>query len=106
MAVAFYISILLPISLVDVVLSRTPLSFLTPILQVVHEVKEVFADYFAINAHLFSLGLIGAVAQNLSQWNEGVFQRTLAGLMSVLLSLKKKPLIRYVRYVCLSMLLE
>lgn len=64
--------------------------------EVVHEVKEVYADYLAINQHLFSFGVVGCVShENPTTWNRDAFQRTSAALTSVLLSLKKKPLIRF-----------
>ncbi|KAH6893606.1 glucose inhibited division protein A-domain-containing protein [Thelonectria olida] len=67
--------------------------------EVVKAVQEHFADYIVINPDLFSLSL------NLPQhriwagspdtWNPDSLQRCAEGLIAVLLSLKKKPLIRY-----------
>ncbi|XP_043264746.1 vacuolar protein sorting-associated protein 45 isoform X1 [Colletes gigas] len=61
--------------------------------EVVKEVHEYYADYLAISPHLFSLG-IKACSQGLS-WNPVHLHRTLLGIISVLLSIKKCPYIRY-----------
>lgn len=61
--------------------------------EVVREVQEFYGDYIAVNPHLFSLNLVGC-CQNLS-WSPPVLSRTIQGLTSVLLSLKKCPMIRY-----------
>ncbi|XP_043277954.1 vacuolar protein sorting-associated protein 45 [Venturia canescens] len=61
--------------------------------EVVREVHEYYADYLAINPHLFSLGITGC-ADGLS-WNPTHLHRTCQGIISVLLSLKKCPYIRY-----------
>ncbi|KAK2579234.1 hypothetical protein KPH14_008203 [Odynerus spinipes] len=61
--------------------------------EVVREVHEYYADYLAISPHLFSLG-IPACSQGLT-WNMEHLQRTVQGITSVLLSLKKCPYIRY-----------
>ena len=61
--------------------------------EVVKEVHEYYADYLAISPHLFSLGIIGC-SQGLL-WNPIHLHRTLLGIISVLLSVKKCPYIRY-----------
>ncbi|XP_059149023.1 vacuolar protein sorting-associated protein 45-like [Physella acuta] len=61
--------------------------------EVVREVQEFYGDYIAVNPHLFSLNLTGC-CQNLA-WSPPVLSRTIQGLASVLLSLKKCPMIRY-----------
>ncbi|XP_046584204.1 LOW QUALITY PROTEIN: vacuolar protein sorting-associated protein 45-like [Haliotis rubra] len=61
--------------------------------EVVREVQEFFGDYIAVNPHLFSLNLSG-VCQSLT-WAPHALQRTVQGLTSVLLSLKKCPMIRF-----------
>lgn len=61
--------------------------------EVVREVQEFYADYLAVSPHLFSLGIPSAY-QGLS-WNPGHLQRSVQGITSVLLSLKKSPVIRY-----------
>ncbi|KAI7906640.1 Sec1-like protein [Cokeromyces recurvatus] len=67
--------------------------------EVIREIQEYYGDYLAINPDLFSLGqdpecLFGS---NISSWDANTFEQTVKGLCSVLLSLKKKPLIRYER---------
>ncbi|XP_012532366.1 vacuolar protein sorting-associated protein 45 [Monomorium pharaonis] len=61
--------------------------------EVVREVHEYYADYLAINPHLFSLG-INACSEGLT-WDPVHLHRTVQGITSVLLSLKKCPYIRY-----------
>jgi vacuolar protein sorting-associated protein 45 len=69
--------------------------------EVVKLVQEHFADYVVINSDLFSLGL--AIPQQRvwggtsDSWNPDALQRSSEGLIAVLLSLKKKPLIRYAK---------
>ncbi|XP_076298221.1 vacuolar protein sorting 45 [Lasioglossum baleicum] len=61
--------------------------------EVVKEVHEYYADYLAISPHLFSLGITGC-SQGLL-WNPVHLHRTILGIISVLLSIKKCPYIRY-----------
>ncbi|CAG8475057.1 3843_t:CDS:10 [Funneliformis mosseae] len=67
--------------------------------EVVREVQEYFADYCAINPDFFSLNLslqqhrLYDDSQN--KWDSKTFRRVVEGVLAVLLSLKKKPLIRY-----------
>lgn len=61
--------------------------------EVVREVQEFYGDYIAVNPHLFSLNIVGC-SQNLG-WIPTHLSRTVQGLTSVLLSLKKCPMIRY-----------
>ncbi|KAI2471703.1 Sec1-like protein [Annulohypoxylon bovei var. microspora] len=69
--------------------------------EVVKQVQEHFADYLVVNPDLFSLNLtlpqqrIWSGSPDL--WNPDSLQRTTDGLIAILLSLKKKPLIRYER---------
>ncbi|KAI8328164.1 Sec1-like protein [Choanephora cucurbitarum] len=65
--------------------------------EVIREVQEYYGDYLAINPDLFSLGqdsryLFGNAAQS---WDEDSYEQSVKGLCAVLLSLKKKPVIRY-----------
>jgi vacuolar protein sorting-associated protein 45 len=67
--------------------------------EVVKQVQEHFADYIVVNPDLFTLDL-GFPKQriwssNPDMWNTDALQRTTEGIVAVLLSLKKKPLIRY-----------
>jgi vacuolar protein sorting-associated protein 45 len=67
--------------------------------EVVKAVQEHFADYVVVNPDLFTLDfkLPGQRiwSGNPDMWNSDSLQRTTEGLLAVLLSLKKKPLIRY-----------
>ncbi|KAI1660517.1 Sec1-like protein [Daldinia decipiens] len=69
--------------------------------EVVKQVQEHFADYLVINPDLFSFNLTLPQQRiwsgNPDLWNPDSLQRTTDGLMAILLSLKKKPLIRYER---------
>ncbi|XP_028139485.1 vacuolar protein sorting-associated protein 45 [Diabrotica virgifera virgifera] len=61
--------------------------------EVVKEVQELYMDYLAVNPHLFSLGLNAALTS--LSWNPSALQISVQGIISVLLSLKKCPVIRY-----------
>jgi tRNA uridine 5-carboxymethylaminomethyl modification enzyme len=67
--------------------------------EVVKAVQEHFADYIVINPDVFSLGISlpkqRIWASSPDTWNPDALQRSAEGLVAVLLSLKKKPLIRY-----------
>ncbi|KJZ73355.1 hypothetical protein HIM_07149 [Hirsutella minnesotensis 3608] len=67
--------------------------------EVVKSVQEHFADYTVINPDLFSLGVVlpqwRIWGSNPDTWNPESLQRCAEGLVAVLLSLKKKPLVRY-----------
>ncbi len=67
--------------------------------EVVKGVQEYFADYIVVNPDLFSLD-IAFPRQRLwsnspDAWNPNALQRCTEGVIALLLSLKKKPLIRY-----------
>ena len=67
--------------------------------EIVKTVQEVFADYLIINPDLFTLNM-GAMgtriwSQTSDQWNPDALTRSTEGILAALLSLKKKPLIRY-----------
>lgn len=69
--------------------------------EVIKVVQEHFADFIVINPDLFSLGF-SAPQHRLwgstpDAWNPNALQRSTEGIMAVLLSLKKKPLIRYAK---------
>ncbi|KAJ3031578.1 vacuolar protein sorting-associated protein 45 [Rhizophlyctis rosea] len=67
--------------------------------EAVRELQEYFADYLAINPDLYSLNVSAPdwhlFVENSSTWDTGALSRVTEGILSVLLSLKKKPLIRY-----------
>jgi hypothetical protein len=70
--------------------------------ELVREVQEFFADYSPILPYLFSLNHIPTEIAPLygsssSTWDSDALKRSVNGLAAVLLSLKKKPLIRYER---------
>ncbi|KFY64485.1 hypothetical protein V496_03213 [Pseudogymnoascus sp. VKM F-4515 (FW-2607)] len=66
--------------------------------EVVKAVQEHFADYIVINPDLFTLDL--TIPKRIwsgspDMWNADALQRSTDGIVGLLLSLKKKPLIRY-----------
>ncbi|CUS14780.1 unnamed protein product [Tuber aestivum] len=67
--------------------------------EVVRVVHEYFADFLVINPDLFSLGLGGPQRRIWSTspdlWNGDGLVRSAEGILAVLLSLKKRPLVRY-----------
>ncbi|MCJ1472813.1 vacuolar protein sorting-associated protein 45 [Lambiella insularis] len=67
--------------------------------EIVRSVQEYFADYIVVNPDLFVLNL-GFPKQRLwsnspDLWNPDSLQRSTEGVIALILSLKKKPLIRY-----------
>ncbi|KAF6212087.1 hypothetical protein GE061_012607 [Apolygus lucorum] len=62
-------------------------------IEVVREVAEFYGDYLSVSPHLFSLNINGCYQG--TQWNPVHLQRSVQGIVSVLLSLKKCPFIRY-----------
>lgn len=67
--------------------------------EVIREVQEHYGDYLAINPDLFSFGQDprGLFGNSVSSWQPDRLEQTVGQLSAVLLSLKKKPLIRYER---------
>mmetsp|Transcript_30432 Transcript_30432/g.86796 ORF Transcript_30432/g.86796 Transcript_30432/m.86796 type:complete len:580 (+) Transcript_30432:119-1858(+) len=66
--------------------------------EVVHQVQEFFADVFAIGHDLFSFNLPSTARLTEPKWTsyeECVFDRMLEGLLSVCLTLRMLPAIRY-----------
>ncbi|RPA86129.1 Sec1-like protein [Ascobolus immersus RN42] len=67
--------------------------------EVVRVVQEYFADYLVINPDLFSLDIIGPRRRiwydGPDTWNVESLNRSCEGILALLLSLKKRPLIRY-----------
>lgn len=61
--------------------------------EVVKEVQEYYIDFLAVNPHLFSLGIPYSMTNSI--WYAPALQRSVQGLLSILLSLKMCPLIRY-----------
>ncbi|KAG6814251.1 hypothetical protein H0H92_015366 [Tricholoma furcatifolium] len=86
------------------ILSKTAIERLAEVdeYEVVKEVQEYFADYAPLLPCLFSLNHIPTSAKPLygstpNSWDTKALQQTVQGLTAVLLSLKKKPIIRYER---------
>lgn len=86
------------VSLIDFsnVISKTDVKLLAEAdeYEVVKDVQEFYCDYVAVSPHLFSINLTES-AYNGAYWNSWSLQRTAHGIISVLLSLKRNPVIRY-----------
>src|SRR5579859_4350332 len=69
--------------------------------EVVKSVQEFYADYLAITKDLFCLSYgreVGSIyGIERDTWSAEALEKATEGIVSVLLSLKKKPLIRYER---------
>lgn len=67
--------------------------------EVIREVQEYYGDYLAINPDLFSLGQDPRqyFGNSVNSWEADTFEQSVKGVCAVLLSLKKKPVIRYER---------
>jgi vacuolar protein sorting-associated protein 45 len=64
--------------------------------EVVKGVMEYFADFLVINPDLCSIRLPARLFSSSPElWNQDSLSRTTEGVVALLLSLKKKPLIRY-----------
>ena len=67
--------------------------------EVVKSVQEFYADYLAITKDLFSLSYGREVSSiygiERDTWSAEGLEKAVEGVLSLLLSLKKKPLIRY-----------
>lgn len=59
----------------------------------VREVKELYADYLAVNPNLFSLNIPNCMSR--LNWLPDALARSVQGVVSILLSLKLNPVIRY-----------
>ncbi|KAJ1935666.1 vacuolar protein sorting-associated protein 45, partial [Linderina pennispora] len=68
--------------------------------EVVREVQELYADFYAVTPCLFHIGLEPGTHPLFSEghsWNQGALARTVQGLSAMLLALRKRPSIRYER---------
>ena len=69
--------------------------------EVVKAVQEFYADYLAVTRDLFCLQMgkevTGIYGAERDSWNADAFERATEGVLALLLSLKKRPLIRYER---------
>ena len=63
--------------------------------EVVKEIKEVYTDYLPFATHLFGLSLPHPLQPLGSRWVEDSLARSTQALVSLLLSLKLSPVIRY-----------
>jgi len=63
--------------------------------EVIQQVQEFYCDFLAVNPELFSLNVPSTVGLSSAVWNQPLFDRVTSGLVAVLLSLKKRPTIRY-----------
>lgn len=61
--------------------------------ETVREVQEVFADYLAVDRHLFSFNIVGCLHGR--TWNQHHLQRCAQGLLALLLSVKRRAVVRY-----------
>ncbi|XP_077298329.1 vacuolar protein sorting 45 [Arctopsyche grandis] len=61
--------------------------------EVVREVQEFYADYLAVGPYLYSFNITSCTPGLL--WESNHLQRCTQGLAALLLSLKKRPVIRY-----------
>ena len=69
--------------------------------EVVKQVQEFYADYLAITKDVFCLSYPKEIASifgaERETWNADALEMATEGVLAVLLSLKKRPLIRYER---------
>ncbi|SNX83612.1 probable vacuolar protein sorting protein VpsB [Melanopsichium pennsylvanicum] len=74
--------------------------------EVVKEIQEFFADYLPVNSDLFSLNIDTPPsriwAEDPASWDQQGLDRHIKGLLALLLSLKKRPVIRYERMSALA----
>lgn len=78
---------------------RAPVDFTFVVQPEVH-LKEHFADFAPLLPALFSLNHVPTAVKPLygstpNSWDAKALERTVQGITAVLLSLKKKPVIRY-----------
>ncbi|KAH7921762.1 Sec1-like protein [Leucogyrophana mollusca] len=86
------------------ILSKTAIERLAEVdeFEVVKEIQEYFADYAPLLPSLFSLNHTPTAVKPLygsspNSWDASALERSVQGIIAVLLSLKKKPVIRYER---------
>ncbi|KAJ1020119.1 hypothetical protein NDA16_004399 [Ustilago loliicola] len=74
--------------------------------EVVKEIQEFFADYLPVNSDLFSLNIDTPPsriwADTPAAWDQQGLDQHVKGLLALLLSLKKRPVIRYERMSALA----
>jgi len=65
--------------------------------EVVQQVHEYYADYLPVTPELYHLNLPSIASLSGAVWDQPTFDRLHQGVCSLLLSLKKRPIIRYQR---------
>ncbi len=63
--------------------------------EAVREVHEFYGDYYAPDTHLFHVNVPAVLGEAPTAWGRIPLEMTVSGLSAVLLSLKKRPVIRY-----------
>ena len=69
-------------------------------LQVVKQVQEYYADFYAVNSELYTLNISGSLSMSRPRSSYSVhetsaLQRSIQGLLAAMLSLKMKPYVRF-----------
>ena len=62
--------------------------------EAVKDVQEFYSDFLAVSPHLFSIN-INHTYHGFKNWNQSALQRSTEAIISVLLSLRRNPTIRY-----------
>eukprot|EP00742_Colponemidia_sp_Colp-10_P003657 GILJ01003892.1.p1 GENE.GILJ01003892.1~~GILJ01003892.1.p1 ORF type:complete len:588 (-),score=99.65 GILJ01003892.1:174-1937(-) len=66
----------------------------------IRQVQEFYADYYAVNKDLFTLNIPSTINLLTPEWHKlgrSVFDRMVEGVIGCLLSVRKKPVIRFAR---------
>lgn len=63
--------------------------------EVVREVQEFFADYLALGPQLVTFNIPNCIGSSPKEFDQGSLSRLHQGLVAMMLSLKKKPVIRF-----------
>lgn len=71
-------------------------------LELVKDIKEYYADYQAIDSNHFSFELGRVTGEQINSWDRRQFSRCKEQLLALLLSVKKRPIIRYDRASCMA----
>eukprot|EP00668_Euglena_longa_P015089 GGOE01019138.1.p1 GENE.GGOE01019138.1~~GGOE01019138.1.p1 ORF type:complete len:587 (-),score=255.76 GGOE01019138.1:373-2016(-) len=61
----------------------------------VKEVQEFYGDFYAVNNDLFTLNIPSCAPLTRGHWDQKLFDRMTAGILAVLLAMKRRPIIRY-----------
>eukprot|EP00128_Syssomonas_multiformis_P005301 Colp12_sorted_trinity150504_noHs@13588 len=63
--------------------------------EVIREVQEYYGDFYALTPEVFSINVSGVIGSTANIWNPDALDRSVEGVISLLLALKKRPVIRY-----------